>query len=163
MSSLQIKFPVLIPGMTLQQEVQTVNDIRLGMFTKELSQTELNTNLDELLPSLTEAEMNMFMQNLSSAYAKVKIWCETKRKLKITIEVSEKQAKLQDKANKQRTKKAKVKSIDSLETADKALVYDSDPAINKAIKEMVKFTGSKESAVAMLKSIGGLPEGYELN
>ena len=160
--------------MTLDQEIQTVNDIRLGMFTRDMSMTEVNKNLDEMLPSLSESELNAFMQNLSLAYGKVKIWAEANRKKKIQIEVgeneqkklalAEKKRKAKEKRNAKDLAKLNAKVEDIIKNPGKVngIVYDSDPATNKAIKEFVRTGLTPENAVAMLKSIGALPESYEL-
>lgn len=180
--NLLAKFPMLNSQMTLTEEVQTVNNIRLGMFTDAMNITQVNAALDELLPTLSDDEMCNFLQNLSNAYNKAKIWGEKQRKVKISIEVDEaEQIKLQ-RAFAKREKKAKkdlekvngislVNSSTSVNssassassTAKKpSVLYDPDPAINKAIKEMVAMTKNYSAAIAMLKSIGALDASYKL-
>lgn len=178
--NLLAKFPMLNSQMTLIEEVQTVNNIRLGMFTDAMNITQVNAALDELLPTLSDDEMCNFLQNLSNAYNKAKIWGEKQRKVKISIEVDEaEQIKLQ-RAFAKREKKAKkdLEKINGISlvssstnsstspassTAKKpSVLYDPDPAINKAIKEMVAMTKNYSAAVAMLKSIGALDASYKL-
>ncbi len=168
------KFPFFKPEMTLAQEVQTVNDMRLGMFTNDMDVTEVNKNLDELLPTLSDSEVTNFLLNISLAYQKTKFWAEKQRKTQIALSVDEVEKAKQALANKKREKKEKkdAKKKEVVFTSNGATVknvgkvaicYDSNPATNKAIKEFVSMTGSYSSAVAMLKSIGGLPSDYELN
>lgn len=176
------KFPLLNDNMSLEEQIRTINDIRLGMFTTEMTQSKLNTELDNLLPGLSESELCTLLMNLTAAYAKCKSFEEKQKKIKIAIEVNERDtAKVQGIEKTRKTKVIKKapkdeKQIEILSLNGKGeevisripasyangLIYDTDPVINKAIKEMVKMTNSYPQAIAMLKSISALPADYQL-
>jgi len=147
----------------------------LGMMGEPLSMTQLNTALDELLPTLSDDEFCTFVLNLSNAYAKCKQWEAVHKKYKIDLEVDEREHKKLKKALAERDSQGKKRSSRKLKTAEDqtssnppakktsgAVIYDSNPSINKAIREFVGITGSYEKAVILMKSLGALDMNYAL-
>jgi hypothetical protein len=170
--SLSNYFPILPPkDALLAQKVKAVNDIRLGFLDpKETNGLEriskVNSALAEILPELPDEEAFVLMENLSQAYAYVKVWLETKRKKKIKLEVDEREQRKLEAALAERdsSKKRKAKSAATTETATSSKrVYCDDPTLNKTITEFVKVArGNVSAAVATLKSLGILSADFEV-